>query len=226
MPLSAIAFLLLSATIMLIRSHYHLLWADEFGVFYTVSISSLARLIHLQLTRPVVFDPLVYSISAHASIGLFGESAFAIRLPSMCGYLLMQACLFYFVRRIASEDAATFALAFPALMGVSSYAVQARPYGLLLGLSALAMLSWQTATRRDSRTNTSACHSFTIIKWQSTRNTMVFCYLFRFVLRNPFAFSSAGAWMFLFFSRSVQGWPEFSSYCPSRGRFHRYASTT
>jgi hypothetical protein len=69
----------------------------------------------------------------------------------MCGYLLMQVCLFYFVRRIASEDAATFALAFPALMGVSSYAVQGRPYGLLLGLSALAMLSWQTATHRDSR---------------------------------------------------------------------------
>ena len=32
-----------------------------------------------------------------------------------------------------------------------SYSIQARPYGLLLGLSALAMLSWQTATRRDSR---------------------------------------------------------------------------
>jgi hypothetical protein len=151
MPLSAIAFLILSATIMLIRSHYHLLWADEFGVLDTVSISSAARYIHLQLTTPVVPDPLVYSISAHASIRLFGASAFAIRLPSICGYLLMQACLYYFVRRIATEHAATFALAFPALMGVSSYAVQARPYGLLLGLSALAMLSWQTVARSDSR---------------------------------------------------------------------------
>jgi hypothetical protein len=62
----------------------------------------------------------------------------------------MQACLFYFVRRIASERAAIFALAFPALMAVSSYAVQGRPYGLLLGLSALAMLSWQTVTCNDS----------------------------------------------------------------------------
>jgi hypothetical protein len=151
MPLSAIAFLILSATIMLTWSHYHLLWADEFGVLDTVSISSVARYIHLQLTTPVVFDPLVYSISAHASIRFFGAGAFAIRLPSMCGYLLMQVCLYYFVRRIASERAATFALAFPTLMGVSSYAVQARPYGLLLGLSALAMLSWQTVTRSDSR---------------------------------------------------------------------------
>jgi hypothetical protein len=151
MPLSAIAFLILSTTIMLIRSHYHLLWPDEFGVLDTVSISSVAQFIHILLTKPVMFDPVVYSIFAHASICLFGAGAFAIRLPSMCGYLLMQICLFYFVRRIASERAATFALAFPALMSVSSYAVQGRPYGLLLGLSALAMLSWQTATRRDSR---------------------------------------------------------------------------
>jgi hypothetical protein len=151
MPLSAIAFLLLSATMILIRSHYHLLWADEFGVLDTVGISSIARYIHLQLTTPVVPDPLVYSIFAHSCIRLFGAGAFAIRLPSMCGYLLMQVCLYYFVRRIASERAATFALAFPALMGVSSYAVQARPYGLLLGLSALAMLSWQTVKRNDSR---------------------------------------------------------------------------
>jgi hypothetical protein len=151
MPLSAIAFLLLSATIMLVWSHSHLLWADEFGVLDTVSISSVARYIHLQLTTPVVPDPLVYSICAHASIYFFGADAFAIRLPSMCGYLLMQVCLYYFVRRIASEHAATFALAFPALMGVSIYAVQARPYGLLLGLCALSMLSWQTVTRNDSR---------------------------------------------------------------------------
>lgn len=151
MPLPAIAFFILSAAIMLVRSHYHLLWADEFGVLDTVSISSVARYIHLQLTTPVVPDPLVYSIMAHASIGLFGAGAFAIRFPSMCGYLLMQLCLYYFVRRIAGERAATFALAIPALMGVSSYAVQARPYGLLLGLCAVAMLSWQTVTRSDSR---------------------------------------------------------------------------
>ena len=151
MPLFAIAFLILSATIMVLRSHYHLLWADEFGVLDTVGISSVARYIHLQLTTPVVPDPLVYSIAAHACIRLFGAGAFAIRLPSMCGYLLMQVCLYYFVRRVAGERAATFALAFPALAGVSSYAVQARPYGLLLGLSALAVLSWQTVTRLERR---------------------------------------------------------------------------
>ena len=151
MPISAIAFLILSAVIALIRSHYHLLWADEFGTATTGSIPRIAQLIHVELTKPYSPDPIGYTGLMHAVVHVFGVSAFAMRLPSMCGYLLMQACLYYFVRRISSERAATFALAFPALAGIVSYSIQARPYGLLLGLSALAMLSWQTATRRDSR---------------------------------------------------------------------------
>jgi hypothetical protein len=62
----------------------------------------------------------------------------------------MQISLFYFVRRIASERAAVFALAFPVFTVVFVYTEQVRPYGLLLGLFGLAMLSWQTAVRRQS----------------------------------------------------------------------------
>jgi hypothetical protein len=151
MPPAAIAFLILTAAIELTWSHYQLLWPDEFGVLNIVRIPTITRLIHAQMTAPTMLDPVVYSVTARASVHLFGESAFAMRLPSMCSYLLMQVCLFYFVRRIAGERAATVALALPALMGVVSYSVQARPYGLLLGLSALAILCWQTASRRDSR---------------------------------------------------------------------------
>lgn len=151
MPLSAIAFLILTASIALLWSHYQLLWSDELCAILTGSISSLGRLIHIELTAPISFDPIGYNALIHGVIYLFGASALALRLPSMCGYLLMQVCLFYFVRRIATERAATFALAFPAVVGISFYSVQGRPYGLLLGLSALAMLSWQTATRRNSQ---------------------------------------------------------------------------
>jgi hypothetical protein len=148
MPISAIAFLILTAAIELLWSHYQLLWGDEFGfgLLGIDSSSSISRLIHIELTVPISFDPPGYNGLIYAVIHLFGPSALAMRLPSMCGYLLMQICLFYFVRRIATERAATFALAFPTLIGVVSYSVQARPYGLLLGLSALAMVSWQTAT--------------------------------------------------------------------------------
>lgn len=55
------------------------------------------------------------------------------------------------MRRIADEKAATVALAIPALAGTVVYSVVSRPYGLWLGLSALAMLCWQTATRYHAR---------------------------------------------------------------------------
>lgn len=151
LPISAIAFLVLSAVIALIRSHYHLLWIDEFNVLETVRISNLRWLIHVQLTTPISFDPLGYLLFIHALTVLFGATALVMRVPSMLGYLLMQVCLFYFVRRITTERAAIFALAFPALIGVVNYSVDARPYAPLLGLCALALLSWQTATRESSK---------------------------------------------------------------------------
>jgi len=81
---------------------------------------------------------------------LFGAGPFGIRLPSLLGYLMMQVCLYIFVRRIAPERAAVFALAFPALNTTLIYASEGRPYALMLGWFALAMVSWQTAVRRES----------------------------------------------------------------------------
>jgi len=64
---------------------------------------------------------------------LFGAGPFGIRLPSLLGYLMMQVCLYIFVRRIAPERAAVFALAFPALNTTLIYASEGRPYALMLG---------------------------------------------------------------------------------------------
>ena len=148
-PPMGVAFLVLTVMLALARSHAHMIWTDEFYALESDSVPSALSLIHNQLRTPISLDPIVYNLSAHAAIDVFGPGAFAIRLPSLCGYLLMQICLFVFVRRIAGERAAIFALAFPALIGNFAYAVQARPYGMLLGWAALAMVSWQTATRKS-----------------------------------------------------------------------------
>lgn len=148
LPLSAILFFLLTATISLLWSHHKLMSQDEFFVLQTDSIATVSQLIHIQRTTPISLDPLVYHLLAHASMRLFGADAFALRLPSFLGYLLMQVCLFFIVRRVAGERAGVFALAFPALTAALFYSVEGRPYGLLLGLYALTLLSWQAATRR------------------------------------------------------------------------------
>lgn len=153
MPLPAVGFLLLSAAIALLRSHYRLLEGDEFGfgLLDFDKSASLSRLIHMELTTPISFDPIGYNVLIQALIRTLGASAFVLRLPSILGYLTMQVCLFYFVRRIAGEKAATVALTLPAVAGIVEYSVLSRPYGLLLGLAGLAMVSWQTAERFEKR---------------------------------------------------------------------------
>jgi hypothetical protein len=158
-PLAAILFLLLTATLSLLWSHHKLMSQDEFFVLQTDSVASVSQLIHIQRTTPISLDPLVYHLLAHAATRVFGAGAFALRLPSLLGYLLMQLCLFFLVRRffkdgIAGERAGLIALAFPALTATLFYSAEGRPYGLLLGLYALTFLTWQTAIRRSENPGT------------------------------------------------------------------------
>jgi len=151
LPLSAIAFLVLTLGVSLAWSHCKLMWEDEVLELWTDSVPSLAQLVHVQRTSTIALEPLVYHALSHAAIGVFGIGAFATRLPALFGFLLMQVCLFLFVRRVASERAAVFALAFPALTYTLYYSAEGRPYGLLLGWCGLMMVSWQAAIRRESQ---------------------------------------------------------------------------
>jgi len=146
--LTAAIFLIVTAVVSLAWSHHKLMSQDEFFVLQTDSAATVSQLIHIQRTAPISLDPLTYHLLAHASISLFKANAFALRLPSLLGYLLMQAGLFVFVRRLAGDRAAIFALAFPALTATLFYSAEARPYGLLLGLYALTLVAWQSAIRR------------------------------------------------------------------------------
>jgi hypothetical protein len=152
LPLSALALLALTAALSLLWSHYKLLNQDEMFVLQTDSARTAAQLIHIQRAFPISLDPLVYHLLSHFGCTLFGPGAFALRLPSLLGYLLMQACLFLFIRRCiedptTADRAGLFAMAFPAITVSLFYSAEGRPYGLLLGLYALTLLSWQSATR-------------------------------------------------------------------------------
>lgn len=149
MPLSAIAFLVLTAAVSVLGSHSFPLGGDEIIELWVDKASSLTQLIHIQRALPLAVDPFFFHGLTFVVLRLFGISPLALRLPSILGFLLMQISLFYFVRRIASERAAVFALAFPAFTGAYIFSGMVRPYGLLLGLFGLAMLSWQTAVRRQ-----------------------------------------------------------------------------
>lgn len=147
-----VILLLLTAASALAWSHFRPLDQDEWFVFQTDVVPSIRKLIDVQLHSPISLDPLFYHLVGHASVSLFGHTAFAIRLPSLLGFLLMQVCLFAFVKRIAGPYAGFVAATIPALTATLFYAQQARPYGLLLGLAALLLLSYQHSTRDTQRT--------------------------------------------------------------------------
>lgn len=144
--------LLLTAASALAWSHFRPLDQDEWFVFQTDVVPSIHKLVDVQLHYPIALDPLFYHLVGHASVSLFGHTAFAIRLPSLFGFLLMQVCLFAFAKRMAGPSAGFLAAAVPALTATLFYAQQARPYGLLLGLAALLLLAYQHATRDPART--------------------------------------------------------------------------
>ena len=142
-----VVFVLLTAAVSLEWSHSKLMSQDEMYAFQTYSVPSVAELVQVQRTEPISLDPLLYPLLAHAGMKAFGDGAFALRLPALLGFLLMQVCLFFFVRRLAGERAGAVAVAFPALTATLFYSAEGRPYGLMLGLYALALLCWQVATR-------------------------------------------------------------------------------
>ncbi|MGH9595746.1 MAG: glycosyltransferase family 39 protein [Edaphobacter sp.] len=93
-------------------------------------------------------EPPTYHIMSHAAMKVLGATAFALRLPAFAGFLLMQICLYFFVRNLAGWRAGLVAMAFPALTWTMYYSTEGRPYGVLLGAYALAALCWQVASRR------------------------------------------------------------------------------
>ncbi|SDF94456.1 glycosyltransferase family 39 protein [Terriglobus roseus] len=147
-----IVVLILTAASALAWGHYRPLDQDEWFVFQTDTVSSISKLVEVQRHYPISLDPLFYHLLGHASTSLFGATAFAIRLPSLLGFLLMQVCLYFVAKRIAGNFAGFIAAIIPALTATLFYAQQARPYGVLLGLGALLLLAYQHGTRDPQRT--------------------------------------------------------------------------
>jgi hypothetical protein len=153
-----VVFVCVTAAVSLAWSHEKLLSQDEMYQFQTDSVGSLAELIQVQKTWPISLDPLLDHALSHGAMKLFGVEAFAQRLPALGGFLLMQACLFFFVRTMAGERAGAVAAAFPALTATLFYSAEGRPYGLMLGLYALALLCWQIAAREPRSENSDLGH--------------------------------------------------------------------
>ncbi|MEO6924795.1 MAG: glycosyltransferase family 39 protein, partial [Bryocella sp.] len=129
------------------RSLVKPLWHDELFTYYISQSPSLSVL--LRDTWTVDLNPPLSYVLTKISFLLFGVNTLSTRLPEMAGFLLAMLSLFLFVRRRAGTLYGLVA----AVMFYGGSArvldVEARPYGLLLGFTALSLLAWQKTRAKD-----------------------------------------------------------------------------
>ena len=93
----------------------------------------------------------------------------SVRLPEILGFWVMLAALYVFVARRSSSLSGLCAAAFPLVTNAYSFAFEARPYGLLLGFGALALVSWQSVTLNRRRPVALVCLAASVAAAVSTQ---------------------------------------------------------
>ena len=144
------AFALIFLPFTLLWSSRHPFWSDE---IYTVYISRAPSLpgIWRWLEQGADLQPPMIFVTTRLAQSLFGQGEWAVRLPGTFGFLLMGVCLMYFVGRRTNALWGFLAALFVLLSGAYRYSAEARPYGLLLGFAACALLCWQSAAEGRRR---------------------------------------------------------------------------
>lgn len=127
-----------------------MLWNDELFTLYISKLGDLSDILAVLSTGADQNPPSFYFLMREF-VNWVGGSQLAIRLPEVIGFLVMILCLFRFVSKRTSSLYGIVAMVFPLTTIAYEYAYEARPYGLVLGFSALALLCWQGSTESPKR---------------------------------------------------------------------------
>ncbi len=103
------------------------------------------------LATGVDFNPPLSHLVIRYSMALLGNTETAARLPAFLGVAALLVCLYVFVSRELGRTCGVLAMLVILCSPVREYAVQARPYGLVLGFSGLILLCYRRATERTRR---------------------------------------------------------------------------
>lgn len=127
-----------------------MLWNDELFTLYISRLGTIPDILAALSTGADQTPPSFYLLTQGVMKWL-GETQLAIRLPEMLGVLVMSLCLYQFVSKRLPALFGFTAMIFPLVTIAYQYAYEARPYGLVLGFSGLALLCWQGATENSRR---------------------------------------------------------------------------
>ena len=97
------------------------------------------------LASGVDFNPPLSHFAIRGSTSLLGNTELAMRLPAFLGVVALLICLYIFVSQRLSRSLGIVAMLLILCLPVRDYAIQARPYGMVLGFSGLALVLYRYA---------------------------------------------------------------------------------
>ncbi|MBI5282821.1 MAG: glycosyltransferase family 39 protein [Candidatus Solibacter usitatus] len=121
-------------------------WFDELFTVYAGRLLNSGRLWQALYDGLDAMPPAFHGINALCA-AVMGDPHLAYRLPAIAGWLLALSGVYSFARQVRGPAAGLASAAILAIMPVSSYGSEARPYGLLLGVTAWAMACWLRENR-------------------------------------------------------------------------------
>src|SRR5258708_22103612 len=124
------------------------LWNDELFTYYIAARPTLSDVWAVLLTGAEQLPPFFYLIT-RTGLALFGISEFSLRVFEMLGVAAAALSVFFFARHRASSVSAAAGAIFLLCTSAYEYAYEARPYGLVLAFSGLALVAWQHATTEE-----------------------------------------------------------------------------
>jgi hypothetical protein len=148
-----VSILVLSLTFLVctsIKARRGQLWADEILTVYVAALPGFDA-IWRALAAHVESSPPLFHLVTRASGLTFGWSPAGLRLPAIVGYLTMILSVYFIVRHYLGPLYAAIGALASYLTYAPYYATRARPYGLLLGLTCIALVCWQQASRQRQR---------------------------------------------------------------------------
>jgi 4-amino-4-deoxy-L-arabinose transferase-like glycosyltransferase len=123
------------------------LWNDELYTWYFARLPTMRDVWDALETGVEQLPPAYYAVT-RASLALFGDNEIGLRIPSLLGFLLACSCVYAIVARRTSAYYGLVGALVLLASGAAPYAWEARPYALVLGLAAAAVLCHQL--RADS----------------------------------------------------------------------------
>ena len=118
-------------------------WIDEVLAIWTARLHSPADIVSA-IWKGAEFSPPSYDVFLHFVLGTFGPDRLTARLPSIVAVLVAAIVLATVVwRRLGvTSGALTFGLVLNSFL--SDFAIQARPYAMLMAITSLALLTWSS----------------------------------------------------------------------------------